>query len=573
MMNRMLKRIGIVMLSFYVLYSTPLQMKVEAAQTQETVAQLDQVRIETEANMKALAEMLSATWDESKRIMTLQKNVTLKEEIILGQEGSITIDMNGQRLSGGRLTIDRKMDFKIIGNGSINSCQIKNYESGTVVLAGAVTYQHPSAEPIDMAAGTLKIQEGTTIEGNIRSCGKVYLSGGTVDGDVKMMINEYHPRGQLILSGATLNGNIASYAVDVIIKGGIVNGDIKMNEDCDYPGTRIQIKGGTINGQVSIESIHPKLTMTGGIIRSQKSPVIRAGYERVMSTAEKRAGLGLIQISGGEIVSECKDGIGICVYNTNVKLSKGSIKNTSKSGSYGIYSCTYTKYASLKKNKENFLIKGFKTPAEHQIKSKYCGKDVRYQFDQQTATLTVSGVGEMFDGPIIPDHIKTSVKHIVISDGVKNVGDYNFHGCHKLKDVVLADSVTAIGFSSFGDCTALTTVHFPKKLKTIDREAFWHDISLEEVILPDSVKEIGVQSFWECVKLKKLVLSKKLKIIPDVAFEHCDSLTKVTIPDGVTEIGYAAFANCKKLAQVKMGKNVKLGKGAFSGTPYAKAKK
>ena len=90
--------------------------------------------------------------------------------------------------------------------------------------------------------------------------------------------------------------------------------------------------------------------------------------------------------------------------------------------------------------------------------------------------------------------------------------------------------------------------------------------------MPDGVESIGAQSFWECVCLKKLVLSESLTQIPDYAFGHCDSLTEVVIPESVTEISHGAFASCGKLQKVTMGEHVKIGKSAFSGTPYIKKK-
>lgn len=575
MKKMILKRFGIAVLSVCMMFAAPAQMDARAAQTAQTEETVQTepkiVEVRTAADMKKLAKKLSATWNESKKTLTLNKNVKLKENIVISRKANLTINMNGCTLSGGRLTINRAITLTIKGNGTVKNCQIKNNEDGTTVLAGAITYANADDFPVWTRGGTLKIMKGTKIKGGIRTSGRVLMSGGTVVGEVCLMNDEWSPRGSFTLTGGTIKGNLFSDAAAVTLTGGTVNGDMRIGEDTDYSATKVRIEGGVVNGQIVLASIRPTFTMTGGTIQSEKSPVIDAGFERVPGTADKRQGLGMIRLSGGTLISTQTDGVGICVYNSNVKLTGGSIQNTTGAGAYGIYNCTYTRQTTCQTDLTACAVTGFQTPSENILKKDHCGREASYQYDKETATLTVAGTGEMFEGTVFTDSILKCVEHVVIADGVTNVGSRNFYGCTKLKDVLLADSVTEIGDGAFGECTALTTVNLPSRLKTIGNEAFFHDLSLKEAIMPDSVESIGKQSFWECVSLEKLVLSEKLTQIPDYTFEHCDSLTRVDIPKSVTEIGHGAFMSCKKLAEVIMGENVKIGKSAFSGTPYEKA--
>lgn len=573
MKKKIINLTGIAVLCSCLVFAAPAQMDVRAAQTEETSqVQLKTVEIKTADDMKQLAKKLSATWNESKKTLTLKKNVKLKEDIIIDRKENLTIDMNGCTLTGGRLSISRKITLKIKGTGAFKNCQIKNYEQGTTVLAGNVTYEYTDDFPVWTHGGTLKISKGT-VKGGIRACGNVQMSGGTVEGDVNVVYDEWSPRQTFTLSGGTINGNVRSHTVDLTISGGTVNGDMNIGEDSDYSATKVLIEGGTINGQILLVSVRPTLTMTGGTVQSQKSPVIDAGVERILSTSDKRQGLGMIHLTGGQIISTQADGIGLRVYSANVNLTGGSIQNTTGAGDYGVYSCTYTRKSNYQADLSTCVITGFQQPAEHLLKKDHCGKTVTYQYDKNTKTLTILGTGAMFNGTVFTDSIIKRVEHVIISDGVANVGGYNFYWCEKLKDVVLADSVTEIGAGAFGECTSLTTVNFPPNLKTIGREAFFRNMSLKEAGMPDSVESIGKQSFWQCVGLEKLVLSESLTQIPDYAFEQCNSLTSVDIPKSVTEIGHGAFLSCKNLSEVTMGENVKIGKSAFSGTPYAKNKK
>lgn len=574
MKKEMLKKIGIAVICMSVLAVTPAQMHVRAAETKQQ-AELQTVEVKTADDMKKLATTLSATWNESTKTLTLKTDVSLKKEIVINRKADLTINMNGCTLSDGRLTINREITLKIEGKGAFKNCQIKNYydgKTGTTVLSGNVTYECTDETPVWTNGGILKIMEGTDIRGGIHASGDVRMSGGTVEGEVNLSYNEWNPRGGFAFTGGTINGDLSSYGVDVTISGGMVNGDMKIGEDTDFSATKLLIEGGTVNGQIVLASIRPTFTMTGGTIQSEKSPVIDAGYERMPGTDDKRQGLGNICISGGEIISALKGGIGIRVYNSNVNLTGGLILNTTGSGGCGVSSCTYTRKTSYQAHTAACVVKGFRKPTEHLLKKDHCGREVSYQFNKKTATLTISGEGEIFDGTFFPDSILKRVKHVIISDGVTNVGKRNFYECAKLKDVLIADSVTEIGDGAFGECTSLAVVHFPSDLKKIGREAFFHDLSLKEAVMPDGVESIGAQSFWECVCLKKLVLSESLTQIPDYAFGHCDSLTEVVIPESVTEISHGAFASCGKLQKVTMGEHVKIGKSAFSGTPYIKKK-
>lgn len=567
-----LKRIGILVLSLSMLWGTPAQMLVQAAETEDAAeTELKRVEIKTADDMAKLAKKLSATWNESKKTLTLKKDVKLGEEIVINRKANLTINMNGCTLADGRLTITQKITLKITGEGAYKNCQIKNYEQGTTALAGNVTYENADDYPVWTSGGTLKISKGT-VKGGIRACGNMRMSGGTVEGDVNVTYDEWSPRQTFTLSGGTINGNVRSHTVDVTISGGTVNGDMNIGEDSDYSATQVLIEGGTINGQIMLVSVRPTLTMTGGTVQSQKSPVIDAGVERILSTSDKRQGLGMIHLTGGQIISTQADGIGLRVYSANVNLTGGSIQNTTGAGDYGVYSCTYTRKSSYQADMATCVVTGFQQPVEHLLKKDHCGKTVTYQYDKNTKTLTILGTGAMFNGTVFTDSIIKRVEHVIISDGVTNVGGYNFYWCEKLKDVVLADSVTEIGAGAFGECISLTTVNFPPYLKTVGSEAFFHDLSLKEAVMPDSVESIGKQSFWQCVGLEKLVLSDSLTQIPDYAFEQCNSLTSVDIPERVTEIGHGAFLSCKNLSEVTMGENVKIGKSAFSGTPYAKNK-
>ncbi|MBO7519848.1 MAG: leucine-rich repeat domain-containing protein [Clostridia bacterium] len=151
-----------------------------------------------------------------------------------------------------------------------------------------------------------------------------------------------------------------------------------------------------------------------------------------------------------------------------------------------------------------------------------CGDNVTWEYDTETATLTISGTGAMsnYSGS---SYVTTApwksyyntMKTVVINSGVTQVGDCAFYGCEGLTSITIPDSVTSIGGCAFWDCTGLTSI-----------------------TIPDGVRSIGWYAFSGCSGLKtagpigggydyEFGWTDK---IPYYAFSGCTGLTSVTIP-------------------------------------------
>ncbi len=157
-----------------------------------------------------------------------------------------------------------------------------------------------------------------------------------------------------------------------------------------------------------------------------------------------------------------------------------------------------------------------------------CGDNVTWEFDSSTGTLTISGLGEMFDAHYPwKAYYHTLIKKVIIEDGVTSIGTYAFSSCADLQEVILGESIENIGYLAFADCNELT-----------------------KIIIPDSVTSIGDQAFYECTGLEEVILGESIENIGHFAFALCDGLTKITIPKTVTNIGGNAFSGCTNLKTV-----------------------
>ena len=142
-----------------------------------------------------------------------------------------------------------------------------------------------------------------------------------------------------------------------------------------------------------------------------------------------------------------------------------------------------------------------------------CGKNLTWILDDY-GTLTISGTGNMENWNLSSGEKKESpfknnkeIKHVVIEDGVTDIGYCAFGDCSNLKDITIADSVTNIGKLAFKNCS-----------------------SLENIIIPNSVEVINSYTFY-----------------------NCNNITRVTIPTGVTTIDRKAFCECTDLTDIYYG--------------------
>lgn len=105
-----------------------------------------------------------------------------------------------------------------------------------------------------------------------------------------------------------------------------------------------------------------------------------------------------------------------------------------------------------------------------------CGNGVVWSYDENSYTLTISGIGTMANygyDSMKPwaDHLFVMQK-IVIEDGVKGIGDYAFYSYsdpdsastnrqyRMLKVIEIAGSVESIGENAFNGCTSLESITF-----------------------------------------------------------------------------------------------------------------
>lgn len=92
-----------------------------------------------------------------------------------------------------------------------------------------------------------------------------------------------------------------------------------------------------------------------------------------------------------------------------------------------------------------------------------CGDNLTWDF--ANGVLTISGTGAMTNYSSSSSSrapwydYRSSIKSVVIEEGVTSIGNYAFNACSGLTSVTIPNSVTSIGRSAFYGCTNLKTVY------------------------------------------------------------------------------------------------------------------
>ena len=195
-----------------------------------------------------------------------------------------------------------------------------------------------------------------------------------------------------------------------------------------------------------------------------------------------------------------------------------------------------------------------------------CGESLFWSFDKDSATLTVSGEGEMedFSATHRAPWRECPIDHIVIESGVTSVGNRAFDSLYPLS-VTFPGTLVRIGDRAFSG-SGLTEVTIPASVEVIGNRAFADSEQLCSVVMQTgSLSVIGTNAFYRCTALETLVLPQNPVLIEPQAFAYT-AVQTLSVPQGFTEVGEQAFAYMEELMSVQIAGSVqKIGDCAFSG--------
>ncbi len=183
-------------------------------------------------------------------------------------------------------------------------------------------------------------------------------------------------------------------------------------------------------------------------------------------------------------------------------------------------------------------------------------------------TLTISGKDTMKNYKsftLLPwyDYI-SSIKKIIIEDGVTSIGDRAFFWCENVTDVTIPDSVTIIGTHAFSGCKKLTNITISADITIIGERAFSGCDKLTNITVASENEnycndEYGVLFNKDMTTLIQYPIGHEratyeiptsVTTIAKEAFSGCNNLSSITIPPNVQTIDYYAFNYCLDLESI-----------------------
>ncbi len=180
-------------------------------------------------------------------------------------------------------------------------------------------------------------------------------------------------------------------------------------------------------------------------------------------------------------------------------------------------------------------------------------------------TVSLSGMAFAYD---------KTLESVTIPGTVKELPDLLFLNCSSLRSVVLEEGIEVIGLGCFNNCPSLESVTLPNTLKEIGEVAFLGCTSLRLNTVPSSVTAIGYKAFsqsgiesfsvpagclemggglfTDCPNLVSVEILPEIKTLPDMFFAQCYALKNVTLPDSIETVGKEAFYRCTSLEELRL---------------------
>lgn len=161
-----------------------------------------------------------------------------------------------------------------------------------------------------------------------------------------------------------------------------------------------------------------------------------------------------------------------------------------------------------------------------------CGEDVYATLSG--GTLTISGTGTMYDNgntymSVFYDYLDY-IREVVVKDGVTSIGNDTFavySGSGKIEKLTLGNSVEVIGEHAFYG-QSIRRLVCPSSLKTIGKQAFYYDTSLQMVSFNDGLETIGKEAFY-FTNLKEVVIPEGCVYDTNTSFGNVKIHQKTTV--------------------------------------------
>ena len=211
----------------------------------------------------------------------------------------------------------------------------------------------------------------------------------------------------------------------------------------------------------------------------------------------------------------------------DIKRASGSVAVSGKT----LDSDTYT--VELEREIYTFCVQ-YNDESYNYYVTGICGDNLTWIYDMQSATLTVSGEGEMenYGYNKYPWSSYSNVtEKLIVGEGITNISDYAFGSFEKLSDISLSSTLESIKIGGFENCLSLKNVILPDNVTYLGSGAFAYCVSLESIDLGDGLVTVRDFVFYSCKQFKELHFPDSIETICTYMSMECPSLGVITLPD------------------------------------------
>ena len=239
--------------------------------------------------------------------------------------------------------------------------------------------------------------------------------------------------------------------------------------------------------------------------------------------------------------------IAVRVFNSGPDMNNVNIKNSTLKGKFAFWVHNYTaedfkseSKAESQKALLNLNIYNQGNTFSPDVNGILYGFTGTIYSDSYGITKSVSEdgtevtLGSLFEDGLIRrgvagDEENTTIKKVVVEEGVAVLYDRTFRRFYALEEVVLPSTLTTIGAAGSGVFQSCT--------------------NLKNIVIPESVTVLGKGSFQECSSLESINIPSGVTRIEENAL-RATGLKSVEFHEGVTYFGAQAFRDCKQLTEV-----------------------
>lgn len=179
---------------------------------------------------------------------------------------------------------------------------------------------------------------------------------------------------------------------------------------------------------------------------------------------------------------------------------------------------------------------------------------IQWEYDAATGTATATGEGALTRQGFYDQFGDQPLRHLVIGEGIVEIGDAGFIQCRELESVTFPESLRVIGRGAFEQCDKLKSLEFPDGLMILGARAFYSCENVSQITFGSKLRSVGYDCFRSVNQVTQLQLPDSLLYIDGNAFAHCDALQQVSLGAGLHYLGTGAFSGCRSLQSIRVSR-------------------